>query len=473
MLNTIKKYPVEIMGIYFSIVFFFLAFTTLFIEPVENIVTIPLPLAISVFTLLLSGLIFIYLYVNHSQVKGWRKYAELFIMLAAMSASLSDGFWIFSAVAAIIIIIGNISQKTLVLNNTIIYGWLGMIVISMISSFFATDSQALSFGAAFGLVLYTCFFIAVYNQDFVQERGTEFVQRIGVLLSFSIISTVIFSLWHYNIPYYIYVLIFQFQPSTGTDSLGMASIYGHWPTHSSAFLSLVFWALIGIRSMYDLSKMRKIIITSGIIFAFIGALATLSRNAFLFLVISIGMSLLILIIEKKQKRWIFLLMGVGTVFLGILSYLVIHFQKWRELFTKPLEQSTIAERFHQYQFGIEQIQIIENPFIGIGLMNFGPYYRRILNNSHLADYLHQLFLSITLEIGYIGIVIFLILLFLIGRKIILNYQTNNKNMIFVVVFFSWLATGIFDNWLYFMWSSTLFMILIALGSKNNKKLINI
>ena len=472
MLNTIKKYPTEIMGSYFSIVFFFLAFTTLFIEPIENIATIPLPLAIGVFTLLLSGLIFIYLYANHSQVKGWRKYAELFIMLAAMCASLSDGFWIFSAIAAIIIIIGNICQKTLVLNNTIIYGWVAMIIISMISSFFAIESQSLSFGAAFGLVLYTCFFVAVYNQNFALERGTEFVQRIGVLLSFSIVSTVIFSLWHYNIPYRIYVLIFQFYPKTGTDSLGMASIYGGWPTHSSAFLSLALWTLIGIRSVCDLSKMRKVIITSGITFAFIGALATLSRNAFLFLAISIGMSLLILIIKKKQKRWIFLLMGVGAVFLGILSYLVTHFQKWRELFTNPLKQATIASRIEQYQFGIEQLQIIDNPWTGIGLMNFGPYYQRILDDPYLTDYLHQLFLSITLEIGYIGIIIFLVLLFLIARKIILNYQDNNKNMIFVVVFFSWLATGIFDNWLYFMWSSTLFMILIALGSKDNKIIKN-
>ena len=467
----IKKYPTEIMGIYFSIVFCSLALVSLFIQPIDNIVTIPLPLAISVFTLLLSGLISIYLYANYSEIKGWRKFAELFIMLAAICASLSDGFWIFLTVAAIIIIAGNIYEKTLALDNTIIYGWLGMLGISIISSFFAVESRVISFWATFGLVLYTSFFIAVYNQNFIQERGTEFVQRIGILLSFSIVSTVIFSLWHYNMSYYIDVLIFRFQASTGTDSLGMASIYGEWPTHSSAFLSLAFWVLIGIRSTYNLSKTRKIIINSGIIFSFIGTLATLSRNAFLFLGISIGMSLLILIIQKKQKRWFFLLLGIGSVFLGILYYLVTHFQKWRELFTNPLQQFTIASRIDQYQFGIEQIQQNDNFLIGIGLMNFGPLYQRMMDDINLSVYLHQLFLSINLEIGYIVIIIFLFLLYLIGRQIILNNRANNHNMIFLVVFFSWLATGIFDNWLYFIWSSTLFMILIALGSNNNNKSI--
>ena len=466
MFKAIKKHPTEIMGIYFSVFLFLLAFASLFIEPVENIVTIPTPLAIIFFILLLSGLIFIYLYANHSQVKGWRMYAELFIMLAASFASLSDGFWIFSAIATFIIIIGNISQKTLVLNNPIIYGWIGLISVAIISSLFTIESQVLSFWATMGLVLYTCFFVAVYNQNFAQERGTDFVQRVGVLLSFSIVSAVIFSLWHYNISYNIHVLIFKFQASTGTDSLGMASIYGQWPTQSSAFLSLTFWTLIGIQVISPLSKIRNIIMTTGIIFTLIGIFSTLSRNAFLFLVISIGMCLLILTIQKKQKRWLFLLLGAESVFVGILYYLVTHVQKWKELLTNPLTQSTIADRLNQYKFGIEQIQIMDNPFIGIGLMNFGPYYQRSFNNIGLSDYLHQLFLSITLEIGYLGIITFLILFFLIGRKIVLNYQANHNNIIFVVVFFSWLVTGTFDNWLYFIWASTLFMILTAIGSKN-------
>ncbi|MGL5956905.1 MAG: O-antigen ligase family protein [Brevinema sp.] len=469
MFGFVKKYPAESMGIYFSSVFFMLACVSYLIEPSDQIVTIPLFLSITIFILLLWGLIGIYLFALQKDVSSWKKWAEVFIMLAALCSSLSDLFWIFSSVAAVIIIVGNIYQKTLTIRYPILYLWFLLIGIAFISSFFAVESKQLSFGASFGLFLYALFFIAVYNQHFLQERGEEFLQRIGILFSFSIVSTVIFSLWHYRIPYYIDVLIFRFQPYTGTDSLGMASIYGQWPTHSSAFLSLVFWVLIGIYTFCSLSDRRKKIIMSGIVVAFIGALATLSRNAFLFLALSIGIALLILVIQTNQKKWWYLLSSCFLLFLGVLSYLVTHFPKWKELFTNPLQQSTIAERIEQYKFALDQLPMIENQLIGIGLMNFGPYYRKMMQNDALADYLHQLLLSITIEIGYLGLLCFIVLLFLIGKNIVINYRYSNRNLIFVVVFFAWIATGLFDNWLYFMWSSTLFMILIALGSKLQMK----
>ncbi|MGL4677430.1 MAG: O-antigen ligase family protein [Brevinema sp.] len=465
MLRFIKKYPTESMGMTFSTVFLLLALVSYFIIPINQIVIIPLFVSITIFTLLLLGSVGMYLFSVGRGLSSWKKWAEVFIMLAALCASLSDLFWIFSAVAAVIIIVGNLSQKTLTICYPIIYTWFVLIGVAFVSSFFAVESKVLSFGATFGLVLYSFFFIAVYNQNFLQERGEEFVQRIGVLLSFSIMSTVIFSLWHYGMPYSIDVLIFRFQPSTGTDSLGMASIYGHWPTHSSAFLSLVFWALIGIYCFSTLSPIRKKIIIGGIVLTFVGSMATLSRNAFLFLALSIGITLLILIIKTNKKKWWYLLGGCGLFFVGILTYLVTYFPKWRELFTDPFNQVTIVDRLEQYQFALAQLPILEYPLIGIGLMNFGPYYRMVMQNEYLTDYLHQLLLSITLEIGYLGLLCFTVLLFLIGKNIVTNYRDNKRNLIFVVVFFAWIATGLFDNWLYFMWSSTLFMILIALGSK--------
>lgn len=475
MISYIKKYPTEIMGIYFSLIFLMLAYVSTITPSVNQFVTIPMPIALTVFIALLIGLISIYLISIGQSVKSWRKFAELFIMLAAMCASLSDGFWIFSTVAAIIIILGNIQEKTLNLRQPIFYLWALMIGVAFISSFFATESKQLSFGASFGLLLYGLFFVAVYHQNFLQERGEEFLQRIGVLLSFSIVSTVIFSLWHFFFQENtLNVLIFSFQPKTGYgNSFGMASIYGEWPTHSSAFLSLSFWALLGIRLYPNLLRSRKLILNMGILFALIGSLATLSRNAFLFMVLSIGIALLILLIKERSKKMLFLCGGVGVFFIGVLAFFVTHFEKWRNLFMNPLQQNTIADRIDQYKFALTQLQLIDNPFLGIGLMNFGPFYRRIQQNENLTDYLHQLFLSITLEIGYIGIMVFVILFVTIGVSIVKYYRCNSKNIIFVIIFFAWSVTGIFDNWLYFMWSSTLFMILIALGSypkmeKNNE-----
>ncbi len=470
MKSLLKKYPTESMGIYLASILLFLAMISVIIPPVGNIIPIPPVLSIGIFSFLLVGLLSIYLFSIWDEVSSWRKWAEGFIMLAMICGSFSNVFWIVMTIATVIIISGNVRQKSLNIKNPILYLWLAVVIISLISSSFAVDSKSLSFAASVGVLVYMLYFVAVYNQNFIQERGEIFAQRIGVLLSLNIIISVIFSLWHFQFfPYLIDMGFLRFQHHTGYgNSFGMASIYGQWPTHSSAFLGLAFWVLIGVfYYCKQLSPTHKKIIFGGIVFSLIGALATLSRNAFMFLVLSIGIMLLIQIIRTNQKKWWYLL-GASVVFFGgVLLYLVTHFEKWRNLFMNPLQQNTIADRIAQYQFTLREIQLIDNPLIGIGLMNFGPYYRRVMNNPSLTDYLHQMFLSMAFEMGYIGVTIFSTLMFLVGKTIVKNYQKNPSNQIFAVVFFSWIATGMFDNWLYLMWSSTLFMILFALGSKTD------
>ncbi len=464
--KTLKNHAVLYMGLLFSAVFFLLAAASSLIKPINGIVTIPLPLSIMIFAVLLAGLIFLYWNsIKDLPAPKSKKYAELFIMLAAVSASLSDGFWIFAVIASVIIIAGE--RKNLKLRNPILYLWGLMVITAFASSFFAVESRSLAFGASFGILLYGLFFTAVYNQNFLKERGEIFLQNIGVLMSFSIISTVLFSLWHFTQKYTIDVLIFRFQYHTGYgNSYGMASVYGRWPTHSSAFLTIAMWALIGIRLYAELPKHRRYIVEAGIVFSLIGALATLSRNAFLFLVLSIGIALIVLIIKYRNKTILFITAGTAVFFAGVLAFFVSRYEKWYNLFMNPLQQHTIADRIAQYQFGIKHLDV--NPVLGIGLMNFGSYYRRLMDNPHLPDYLHQLWLSIALETGIIGFAVFSALLFMIGLKIINNYRRNPKYIIFVIVFFAWIATGIFDNWLYFLWSSTLFMIISALGSEDRR-----
>ncbi|MGL4366795.1 MAG: O-antigen ligase family protein [Brevinemataceae bacterium] len=463
----IKKYPAEAMGIFFTLVFAMLILAAILIKPQAGVISIPLYIAIIVFLALLIGLVSIYLYANNNQVHGWRLTAELFIMMAAICASLSDLFWIFLAVASIVIITGRLKEKTLRLNNIILYLWGILIVVGIVSSWFALESRALSFGALFGIILYSLYFTAVFNQDFYHERGSDFVQRIVVLLSFSVVVTVLFSLWHfYFVSDIIELLIFRFQPSTGyVDSFGMASLYGHWPTHSSAFLGLVFWVLVAVRiEVKDLSRIRKYIVDIGMLFSLIGVFATLSRNAFLFLAVSFVLAFIILGIVSKNKKSMMIFSSFLVLMSGILMFFINRFPKWALLLTEPLKQRTILDRIQQYQFGIDQFAQLDNKWTGIGLMNFGPFYRRIQNNPSLTDYLHQLFLSLLLEIGIVGLFVFGALLGVITVTIAKNVIRGKKSPIFLIVLLSWLITGCFDNWLYFVWSSSLFMVFIALGA---------
>ncbi len=469
----LKKYPTESMGVFLAFILLVLIAISMFIPPVgKNIITIPYGLSVGIFSSLLLGSLGIYVFSIWDEVHSWRKWSEVFIMLGMIFGSFSNVFSILMAIATIIIIFGNIQQKTLNIKNPILYLWIAMVVISIVSSSFAIDSKSLSFTATVGVLVYFLHFVSVYNQNFVQERGEVFVQRVGVLLSLNIIISVIFSLWHFKFfPYIMDIGILKLQHHTGYgNSFGMASIYMGWPTHSSAFLCVAFWTLIGIFNYCkQLSSIHKKIIVCGIVFSLVGALFTLSRNAFMFLVLSIGIMLLIQIIKTKQKRWWGLLGSSGVFFCGVLWYLVTNFEKWENLFANPLQQRTIADRIAQYQFMLREMPLIDTPLTGIGLMNFGTYYRRVMDNPQLPDYLHQLFLSMAFETGYIGVTIFSMLMFLVGKTIVKNYQKNPSNQIFVVVFFSWIATGMFDNWLYLMWPSTLFMILFALGSREDFK----
>jgi len=468
MISFIKKYPIESLGLYFGFIFFLLAIVSTLLYKGESNIIIPPFIALIVILSLLISFIFIYKNTIGIGIQGWRLWSEIFIMLAALLASLSDGFWISLTIASIIIIIGRIQDKELKWNLPIIHLWILLLIICIMSSIFAIESSFISIGATVGILLYMMFFIATYNQDFIKERGIDFLYRIGLLLSFSIITTVCFSLWHlFYLNADIYLLIFEFQQYTGyRDSLGMASIYGEWPTHSSAFLCLVFWTLIGIRFFNNKIKNKyyRIIFDLGILFSLIGILATLSRNAFLFLIISIGVSVILLLRTKSFKKFIIPVFGLGLVLMGILYFYLRTFSKWTDLLTNPLKQGTIAERINQYKFGIEQFIHLDNQWTGIGLMNFGLLYKKVLNNPNLSDYLHQLPLSLLLEIGYLGLISFTVLILMILYRIISNFKRNPSNPIFVIIFFSWLGMGMFDNWLYFMWSSSLFMILIAIGS---------
>lgn len=451
------------ISILFACVFFILAAVSALTPIADSMfVSPPAYLTAPIFIALLLGItLYPWLAIKNQSP---HPLVEVFLMAAAVCAPLSDGFWIFLTLTSISIIAAALKKGRLYYKDTILAAFAVLFIVALVSSFFALESKFLAFGTVLGIALYGLFFLAVYNAfPLLKERWPVLLPRLGVLMASSITVTVLFSLWHFFFESRsIQVLIFSFPKNTGLgNSFGIASVYGQWPTHSSAFLGLAFWALLILRPFAQ-DKIQKIVITIGAISSLVGLFATLSRNAALFILIGLGLMLILTLVKKEYRGY--LPWALGGLFLSalVLFQFLMRFDKWRTLLSNPWESGTFLNRIQQYRFAWDQLtQGAVNLWTGIGLMNFGPYARRIFD-PNMPDYLHQIFLSLLLEMGVLGIAAFLVLMYVIGKRLIFS-PNKNKNL-FLLVFFSWLATGIFDNWLYFMWSSSLFMVILAAGS---------
>ncbi|MGL5254927.1 MAG: O-antigen ligase family protein [Brevinema sp.] len=460
---SLKRPELQMISL-FALVFFLLGISTNFFPVIQGVVSIPLWISLPIFIILLFGLIMIARKAVHDVSPA--PWLEVLIMLAAILSPLSDGFWISLVCASVATIVYALKKGKLYWKSSILGLFLLLILIALVVSFFAIESVFLSFGAVIGLVLYALYFFAVYNSTgLLKGRLSVLLPRVGVLMSLSIVVTVIFSLWHYKaFPFRIDVLIFQFPYHTGFgNSFGMASLYGQWPTHSSAFLSLACWALL-IIFPYIKSKIERITLIVGMIMALVGVFATLSRNAVLFVLVS-AVFLMFYVLSNRQYRRFLPFLGGGILLSGGVIYQFLQrFDKWRSILHRPWETGTFQNRIFQYQFALEQWHEGAVSFLkGIGLMNFGPYFRRIKNDDTLPDYLHQLFLSIGFEMGIIALIVFILLMVQIGIILWQRERQHSKDLIFIM-FSSWLVTGLFDNWLYFLWSSSLFMVLLAVGT---------
>lgn len=105
--------------------------------------------------------------------------------------------------------------------------------------------------------------------------------------------------------------------------------------------------------------------------------------------------------------------------LGIILVLIWNVlpQEQKQRFENMGEDRTSQQRILYYRNGMEMI--IDNPILGVGYFNFAPYFERYYPNDVIlgkAELPHNIFLQIGTDVGVVGFIIYLALIFVGFKK---------------------------------------------------------
>lgn len=173
--------------------------------------------------------------------------------------------------------------------------------------------------------------------------------------------------------------------------------------------------------------------------------------------------------EREILKKIGYFLGVFAV-IGILAAIVLFAptEKWK-LFTEFKERSSNSVRLQVYQVAGHLLE--ESPFLGIGLGQFQPRYdleaKQILGYEPyelIMLHAHNTYVSVWLNLGIIGLTLFLAMIFSALRRAFLNYSYEDRffRLIGVSMLLVMLFHGMFDTYLFKNDLAMLFWLVMGL-----------
>lgn len=210
--------------------------------------------------------------------------------------------------------------------------------------------------------------------------------------------------------------------------------------------------------IFDRNKKVKIFSAVGVFLGFLGLFSTLSRSALISTLIGLAVVCLL-----KDKRFIVLFLIASLLLFVILpdDYMA------RLELLKDIESTNVSQRLLLYKIGIKLFK--KYPITGIGFNAVRGIYDRFdmeefkeLKNTY--GHLHNVFINVAVEMGIIGLVMFLYLLYIILKKSWLLFKKTNHG--FVAGILGILFGQIFQNTVDMNFQGTevglIFVFLIAL-----------
>ena len=228
--------------------------------------------------------------------------------------------------------------------------------------------------------------------------------------------------------------------------------YGSFGSPNSLGIYLAVLLVLGfILYLKTERPFYKILISVGQLIILSGLLFSFSRGAWLSAVV--GIVGLALVIFFKQKDWrIFFVKQVIFVLVLAGFWVGIFFPIFSARFNiyNRLEVYSIAERQSQYKESLSFIK--SKPFLGVGpaLYTFAVSKKYPKLASWQFQPVHNIYVLAVVEFGvFFALFLGLIILSLI-KKVFKN------NLIFLPVLFTLLVAGLFDHWLFSMFSGLVF-----------------
>lgn len=254
--------------------------------------------------------------------------------------------------------------------------------------------------------------------------------------------------------------------SSGTPGIANASLngelvlrpYGSLPHPNVLAGYLLISMVIIMTSLWkkhstktNMFKISSVILGSAALFL------TMSRVAISLWVLTVGY----LVIKKiKQKRYIFAVLGISILAL---------FTPIGSRFTDMnITDESIAQRSTLISASVKMIE--RSPLFGVGLGNFLPTLATLQRPLTVGTYLqpvHNIYLLVAAETGFVGLGIFVWFLWKTFQKV--RSQKSEVGSGLLIVFSAVLILGLFDHyWLTLQQGQLLFALIIGLCWANNK-----
>ena len=227
-------------------------------------------------------------------------------------------------------------------------------------------------------------------------------------------------------------------------------------THNPNRLGSIMMMFIIINFAILLFTNRKkykisILSTLGIVTGILALFASSSRGALLGLIAG----LFIVAMLKGKKFVVYLLIGLILVSLFMPNY-------YKSRISELTNINSNNPRLSMYKAGMDMF--IKKPILGVGLNNVRTVYDMydLQEFEHFGSEhrnLHNLYINILVELGFIGFSILAVLIYLLGKKAWLNYKTNTNwfNLGIIGLFVGEGTHSLFD---YTFHASEVFMIVL-------------
>jgi O-antigen ligase len=198
---------------------------------------------------------------------------------------------------------------------------------------------------------------------------------------------------------------------------------------------------------YFKDRSKYILIALLVIIA--GILVTLSRTGILGFIISV---FIYLYLERKKVKYFFgIVTGFGLLITGLFFY-------YKEYINAIVDARSGIDwtRIGLFKGGLNLIS--ENLIFGVGINNYSVVNKTIMDTQIIDDNLHNSWLSIFVETGLIGLLIFIFFMFYIlwVSNVKKTFCSNALISTLIGAFFGGLTNSLFDNFYFNFWLVLIF-----------------
>lgn len=240
----------------------------------------------------------------------------------------------------------------------------------------------------------------------------------------------------------------------------------HHPTYFAVYILLAFFALLELRkAMSPANRISVFWGTAALLI--VGYLLTISLSAYLFLILLTGYFLAKLVLHRTRKfvGWLLIMLMPVVLFLTIWSVPIMKIQlqssmRYFSEFVKHPQQFIDAkngkiqgDEVRLVMWTVTSEEIAEHPLgVGTGSVDIHLSQRLAQHGLHqlakrdekntIAYNPHNQFLQTTLELGFIGLLVFLFII-----VCALRHARKEQNLVLLVLVFSLVFNSLFESML--------------------------